>query len=95
VDVALDGESALKQLRDHRYDLAVCDWKMPGMNGQQIYDRIRAAHPAMSERVIFMTGDVINDRAQTFLKQANKICLTKPFSLAEFEDALQQALPRN
>jgi two-component system NtrC family sensor kinase len=95
VDVASDGESALKRLSDRRYDLAICDWKMPGLNGQQVYERICASDSAMSERLIFMTGDVINDRIQEFLKQKKKFCLTKPFSLTEFEEAIQQALPRN
>ena len=95
VDVASDGESALKRLSARRYDLAICDWKMPGLNGRQVYERIRASDSAMSERLIFMTGDVINDRVQDFLKQEKKLCLSKPFSLAEFEDAIQQALPKN
>ena len=95
VDVASDGERALKRLGDRRYDLAICDWKMPGLNGRQVYERIRASDMAMSERLIFMTGDVINDRVQEFLKQEKKFCLTKPFSLTEFEDAVQQALPKN
>lgn len=95
VDVATDGEHALRQLRERQYDLAICDWKMPGLNGQQVYEHIRASDSAMSNRVIFMTGDVINERAEKFLEQEQKICLTKPFSLAEFEDAVGQALPRN
>src|SRR6185369_17283630 len=63
VDVARDGESALSRLGEISYDLALCDWKMPGLNGQQIYERVRASNPALSERMIFFTGDVINDKA--------------------------------
>jgi len=95
VDVASDGESALKRLNHRRYDLAICDWKMPGLNGRQVYERIRTTDSALSERLIFMTGDVINDRIQEFLKQEKKFCLSKPFSLTEFEDAIHQALPKN
>jgi len=95
VDVASDGESALKRLNNRRYDLAICDWKMPGLNGRQVYERIRTTDSALSERLIFMTGDVINDRIQEFLKQEKKLCLSKPFSLTEFENAIQQALPKN
>ena len=68
---------------------------MPGLNGRQVYERIRTTDSAMSNRLIFMTGDVINDRIQEFLKQEKKLCLTKPFSLTEFEDAIRQALPKN
>jgi two-component system, NtrC family, sensor kinase len=92
VDVARDGESALRQVGQTRYDLALCDWKMPGLNGQQVYERIRATNPMLSERMMFITGDVIGDKLQTFLQERGKVCLPKPFSLAEFHAALNQVL---
>jgi len=92
VDVARDGESALSRLGQTSYDLALCDWKMPGLNGQQIYERVRASNPALSERMIFFTGDVINDKAEKFLRESHKVCLAKPFSLMEFRAAIGKAL---
>lgn len=92
VDTARDGESALRSLNQKPYDLALCDWKMPGLNGEQVYERIRMTNPALSERMIFITGDVINDKAQQFLQQRKKICLSKPFSLGEFRRAIGRAL---
>ncbi len=92
VDVARDGETALRQLRQKPYDLALCDWKMPGLNGQQVYERLRATNPGLSDRMVFITGDVINDKAQKFLNDRHKVCLSKPFSLAEFRAAIGKAL---
>jgi two-component system NtrC family sensor kinase len=92
VDIARDGESALRRLDQTPYDLTLCDWKMPGLNGQQVYERIRASNPVQSERMIFFTGDVINEKAQIFLHERKKVCLTKPFSLVEFRTAVSQAL---
>jgi two-component system NtrC family sensor kinase len=94
VDVARDGEAALNRLRQTPYDLTLCDWKMPGLNGQQVYERVRASNPVLAERMIFFTGDVINEKAQTFLCERKKVCLTKPFSLAEFRTAVGQALAK-
>jgi Signal transduction histidine kinase regulating C4-dicarboxylate transport system len=92
VDIARDGESALSRLGQTSYDLTLCDWKMPGLNGQQIYERIRASNPALSERMIFFTGDVINEKAERFLKESRRVCLSKPFSLVEFRAAIGKAL---
>jgi CheY-like chemotaxis protein len=92
VDVARDGESALRRLSQTPYDLALCDWKMPGLNGQEVYERLRADNPLLSERMIFITGDVINDRTQKFLQDRQKVCLSKPFSLSEFCIAIDKAL---
>ncbi len=91
VDIARDGETALNRLRQVPYDLALCDWKMPGLNGQQVYEQLRATNPALSERMVFITGDVINDKAQKFLTERHKVCLSKPFSLAEFRAAVGKA----
>jgi CheY-like chemotaxis protein len=88
VDTARDGETALKQLRLKQYDLALCDWKMPGLNGQKLYERIRREDPAAARRFIFMTGDVVNQQTNDFLKDERKACLAKPFSIADFRSVV-------
>lgn len=42
VDTAYDGPAALELVRQHRYDVALLDLKMPGMNGVELYKRIKA-----------------------------------------------------
>jgi signal transduction histidine kinase/CheY-like chemotaxis protein len=95
VDMARDGESGLKRLNQVSYDLTLCDWKMPGINGQQVYERLRASHPEVSDRIIFITGDVVNQKTQAFLKESKKACLSKPFSIAEFREAVGKAMAPN
>jgi len=92
VDIARDGETALHQLEQRPYDLALCDWKMPGINGRQVYERVAATNPGLAERIIFITGDVVSDTTQKFLAERKKVCLSKPFSLTEFRAAIDQAL---
>ena len=88
VDTASDGDAALRRLREERYDLALCDWKMPGLNGQRLFERVHHDDPAVARRFVFMTGDVINHQADAFLKQHGKVCLPKPFTIADFRSAL-------
>ena len=57
VQTALDGEVALGHLGKNRYDLIISDWKMPGVNGQQLHQRLMSIDPAATRRMIFMTGD--------------------------------------
>jgi CheY-like chemotaxis protein len=82
----------LQRMSEKQYDVALCDWKMPGLNGQQVYERARALNPALSSRMIFITGDVINERTRKFFEQQNKICLPKPFTIAEFRGAIKKVL---
>ncbi len=92
VDVASDGASGLERLSRNHYDVTLCDWKMPGLNGQEVYERTRSMNPSLSSRFIFITGDVINDRTQKFLEQQNKICLPKPFTIGEFRSAIKKVI---
>lgn len=88
VDTATDGESALRRVAQGQYDLAVCDLKMPGMNGREFFEQLSLKNPTLAHNLIFMSGDVINTQTQAFLSEQNKFCLGKPFSLREFEKAL-------
>ncbi|MEO8428146.1 MAG: ATP-binding protein, partial [Verrucomicrobiota bacterium] len=92
VDTAHDGETALRHLHQNRYDLTLCDWKMPGLNGQQVYQKLRTLDPGAAARLVFMTGDVVNERTQSFLKQNEKLCLPKPFKLNEFHSIVREFL---
>jgi len=88
VDVASDGSAALDRVSRSRYELLVCDWKMPGLSGAQLFDRITAINPEAANRVIFMTGDVVSDSVQQFLRKHSKRCLAKPFSVDEFRQTI-------
>jgi CheY-like chemotaxis protein len=70
----------------------LCDWKMPGLNGQQVYERLHASDPDMSRRLIFITGDVVNEKTQQFLSSEHKVCLSKPFTLGEFRTAINRVM---
>ncbi len=79
VDIVTDGATALRRMSEKKYDVALCDWKMPGLTGQRgLRTRARSINPALSARMIFVTGDIINERTRKFLEQQNKICLPKP-----------------
>jgi two-component system NtrC family sensor kinase len=93
VDTAVDGESGLRHLSREQYDVTLCDWKMPGLNGLQVYERVRAKNPTQSERMIFITGDTINERARKFMEEQNRICLAKPFTFDEFRSAFDKVTP--
>jgi len=92
VDTASDGEKALLQLRDNHYDVTLCDWKMPGLNGRQIYERLRADNPALCRRVVFFSGDVVNGQMREFLEQEKRPCLAKPFAFGEVRAAITDIL---
>lgn len=54
VITAENGEEALKKLGDEHYDLVFTDIKMPGMNGLEVAERVKASQPWLP--VVIVTG---------------------------------------
>jgi len=92
LDLVSDGQSALQRLRQQDYDLTLCDWRMPGMNGQELFQQVQSENARAATRFVFMTGDVMNQKTQEFLKQTGNLCLAKPFSVDEFRAAIGEFL---
>jgi len=92
VYVAIDGETALKQLEKNHYDALLCDWKMPGLNGRGVYEQLRKKNSALCRRVIFITGDVVNEPMRNFLEQENRPCLAKPFAFEEVRQLVKSVV---
>ena len=72
--------------------MIVSDWKMPGLNGVRLFEHLRATDPAMAARVLFMTGDVVSDTFQSFLREHRLACLSKPFAIGEFRAAVARLI---
>jgi DNA-binding NarL/FixJ family response regulator len=75
--------------KDDAASLVFCDWKMPGLNGRQVYESLRTASPALCQRVVFITGEVVNEQMRGFLKHENRLCLAKPFTFDEVRNAIK------
>jgi signal transduction histidine kinase len=88
ISIASDGKEGLSQIKRNHFDFAFCDWKMPGVNGRQFYEQLRIDRPELCRRVIFITGDVINEPMRHFLEAEKRPCLTKPFSLASLRASM-------
>jgi two-component system NtrC family sensor kinase len=92
VDRAADGEDALAKATVRRFDLVICDLKMPRLDGRAFYRALANHSPALARRVIFVTGDVAGTDAEEFLKETGCRWLTKPFRLNELLQAVREGL---
>jgi two-component system, NtrC family, sensor kinase len=92
VQTAADGESALRHLAAGRFDLIISDWKMPGLGGQQLFEHLLETDAEAAGRMVFMTGDVLSEKTEKFLREHGKTCLPKPFSIADFQKVVHDML---
>lgn len=83
VDAVASGTEAFVRLERRAYDAIVSDLRMPGMNGMELFRRLRLDHAALSERFILVTGDRVDGNLQSFLAESLVPVLEKPFTPAE------------
>jgi CheY-like chemotaxis protein len=83
VDIADNGAEALDRLAARRYDLIVSDTKMPVLDGESFYRELAQRYPALRERIVFLTGDVLSREKRAFLEGTGAPYLTKPCDLDE------------
>lgn len=78
---ASDSKAALKLMETSKFDLMLVDIRMPGMDGIELMDRVKAKDPIMD--VIVMTGYASIDTAVRAIKKGAYDYLAKPFDSEE------------
>jgi CheY-like chemotaxis protein len=91
--IANGGERALALLADrsYRFDLAIVDLIMPGLDGGKVFDGIRAIQPDLP--VILCSGYSMNGQATAIMARGCNGFIQKPFNIKELSRILQQVLP--
>ena len=92
VDVLLDGHAALERAARESYDLVICDMKMPGLDGQHFYRSLEGHGNSLSERFLFVTGDVLASQTREFLKHNKLPHVAKPFRVEELTEKVHAVL---
>jgi len=81
-------EAALTYLATNPCDIVVCDFNLPGMNGEQLFERLRVEQSERMPRFVFTTGDLFDPGAAERHRRAGAAILQKPFHVAELADLL-------
>jgi two-component system NtrC family sensor kinase len=92
VDIVGNGAEALDRLAARSYDLIVSDTKMPVLDGESFYRELGQRHPALRERIVFLTGDVLGREKREFLEGTGAPFLTKPCDLDELRRVIARVL---
>lgn len=89
-DEAGDGAAALEMLlQASEYDVILTDLRMPGLGGEQLLERLRAAGGDLHRRVIVITGDAAHADAARIVEATGAPTLIKPASLHQVARAIE------
>ena len=90
VSIAPGAAAALEMLAGRRFDLALVDIKMPGVDGIELQAKLREIDPSMP--VIIMTGFASVETAVRALKNGAYDYITKPFDPDELVHLVNKAI---
>lgn len=89
VTKASNGDDALAAAQASRFDLALLDLKMPGMNGQEVLEVLKQEHRFLE--VIILTGHGSMDSAVECTKLGAYGYLPKPYEIDDLIEVLKGA----
>ncbi len=95
IGYACDGETALEALKQDAFDMIISDFKMPEMDGKELFIRVNRKYPHLKEKFIFITGDIANPATSRFLKKRKAKFLTKPFDLDDIRKVISETFQRS
>jgi DNA-binding NtrC family response regulator len=86
---ASSAQQALEMLERDTFDLVLSDVQMPGMNGVDLYERIRALRPGLP--VVLMTAFAAEDLLRRAQERGIYAVLPKPFAVEHALDTVRRA----
>jgi len=89
ITTATDGKQAIKEAKKGKFDLAILDMKMPGMNGIELLQILKKKHKFLE--IIILTGYGGIDSAVEATKLGAYDYLEKPINLERLLEALGEA----
>lgn len=88
-----DGAEAVAAVGEHRPDVVVMDYRLPGLDGVQATVAVRAAFPEIA--VVGLTASASEREMAALYEAGASACLTKDRELGEIVDAIREAAGRH
>jgi YesN/AraC family two-component response regulator len=84
------GDAALTLLREEPFDLMIVDYKMPEMNGFEVFEQARPIRPDMT--FMLLTGHGSSDVIEDATEMGFDAILLKPFTREQLRESVEQIL---
>lgn len=90
IDVCVSPVDALQKVQSERYNLVLCDIRMPKLNGFEVLKKIKELSPDTG--VIIMSGFATIDYVVESMRLGSCDFIAKPFELPELKSKIKFAL---
>jgi two-component system NtrC family sensor kinase len=83
---------ALECVERQDFDLVISDFRMPNFNGRQFYEMAVSRKPELARKIIFLTGDVVNEETRAFIDSIGNPHIAKPFNLDNVKAVVSEVI---
>ena len=90
VETSRSGEEAVEALKRRKFDLVISDYKMPGMNGEQLLEKTSTLCPEIPFIILTAFGTI--EMAVNCMRKGAYTYLTKPVDLDLLENLVSEVL---
>src|SRR6202521_5330937 len=94
IDTSSDGADALLKVIDNPPDVILCDYKMPGLNGRQLFEKLRARESTRHIPFLFMASRPDIEERLTPLVDDVEDFIPKPFLIKDLVRITRKVVDR-
>jgi two-component system chemotaxis response regulator CheY len=95
VEEAEDGNMALAKLNREPYDFIVSDWNMPGMDGLQLLQAVRADPKLAHLPMLMVTAEAKKENIIAAAQAGASSYIVKPFTAATLDEKISKILEKH
>ena len=89
---APSGVEGLRLLAAGEYLGVITDMRMPGgVTGADVHAWMVVHRPQLASRILFITGDLVNEETVRLLQRTGAPCVEKPFRVQQLLTAVEKA----
>ncbi|MBF0523716.1 MAG: response regulator [Deltaproteobacteria bacterium] len=88
-----DGATALPMLRKEKFDLIICDWNMPRLNGLELVEIIRQDEELKHIPFLMVTVETLKKNVLKAVQAGVTNYIAKPFSRETLKRKLEAIFP--
>lgn len=95
VDLAANGKKAQKLMKEKTYDLVLCDWEMPEMDGDELLQWVRAQEHCAKTPFVMVTSRGEKSFVVKAAEAGANGYLTKPFTNEQLVQTVTKSLKKS
>ena len=89
VEAVDNGAEAMEKMAKKDFDVILCDIKMPGVSGKELFNFIKKNKSKLVDKMVFITGDLLSEDTKKFMKKTGSSFIEKPLQIDSLIEIVQ------